>query len=256
MDTLKTRLRHGGVTFGSWITLGHPGIAEILATAGFEWLVVDLEHSVIGIPQAAELIRTIDLLGLTPLVRLTSNDPSQAKRMLDAGARGIIVPMVMNAADAAAAVAAVKYPPAGRRSVGLSRAQGYGTRFDEYAASFNDGSIVVAQIEHERAIADLEEILAVDGIDATIIGPYDLSASMGKPGRYDDPDVRRALDRYETVSKQTGKPLGFHVVEPDPVVLKDKVARGYTFIAVSVDFMFLGSACRSVMKAVKSAGVA
>src|SRR5436190_21310116 len=128
---VKQRLGDGHVTFGSWITLGHPAIAEILATAGFEWLVVDLEHSVIAVDQAADLIRTIDLLGLTPFVRLTSNDASQAKRMLDAGARGIIVPMIMNAAEAAAAVAAVKYPPSGRRSVGLSRAQGYGTRFAE-----------------------------------------------------------------------------------------------------------------------------
>jgi 2-dehydro-3-deoxyglucarate aldolase len=255
MTQIKQRLRTGAVTFGSWITLGHPGVAEVLATAGFEWLVVDLEHSVIGIEQAAELIRAIDLLGLVPFVRLTSNDAMQAKRVLDAGARGIIVPMIMNAAEAADAVAAVKYPPAGRRSVGLSRAQGYGTRFAEYATSFNDESIVVAQIEHHRAIADLDAILAVDGIDATIIGPYDLSASMGKPGRYDDPEVRGALDRYEAASKRAGKPLGFHVVEPDAVVLRDKVARGYTFIAVSVDFMFLGTACRSVMKAVKAAGV-
>src|SRR5207247_1895822 len=109
----------------------HPAIPEILATAGFEWLVVDLEHSVIGVREAADLIRVIDSLGLTPLVRLTSNDPNQAKRLLDAGARGVIVPMVSSAAEARRAVEAVKYPPEGRRGVGLARAQGYGTTFQQ-----------------------------------------------------------------------------------------------------------------------------
>jgi len=255
MTKLKARLRNGDVTFGSWMTLAHPAIAEILATAGFEWIVIDLEHSVISIDQAGELIRVIDLLGMAPLVRLTSNDASQAKRVLDAGARGVLVPMVMSADEARAAVASVKYPPSGRRGVGVSRAHGYGTRFSEYASTFNDESIVIAQIEHYQAIADLDAILAVPGLDGTIIGPYDLSASMGRPGRYDDPEVMRALERYESISKNAGKPMGYHVVEPNAVALKEKLARGYTFLAVSVDFMFLGEACRNLMTAVRTLGV-
>ena len=115
MTLLKERLRTRTVTFGSWMTLYHPAIAEILATAGFEWIVIDLEHSAIDIGEAAELIRVIDLLGMAPLVRLTSNDADLAKRVLDAGAQGVLVPMIMDADEARRAVAAVKYPPAGSR---------------------------------------------------------------------------------------------------------------------------------------------
>lgn len=254
MDRLKGRLAHGMVTFGSWITLGHPAIAEILATAGFEWLVVDLEHSVIGIEQAAELIRVIGLLGLAPLVRLTSNDPDQAKRVLDVGARGILVPMVVSAADARRAVDAVKYPPAGKRGVGLSRAHGYGTRFHEYASTWNDESVVILQIEHIEAIERLDDMLAVPGVDGTIIGPYDLSASMGKAGQFDDPEVVAALERYEERSRRAGKPMGYHVVQPDPALVRDKASRGYTLLAVGVDFLFLGDACRSAMARLTTEG--
>jgi 2-keto-3-deoxy-L-rhamnonate aldolase RhmA len=245
-------LKNGVATLGSWITLGHPAIVEILAAAGFDWLVVDLEHTTIGLREAGELIRVIDLLGIVPLVRLTSNDPNQAKRMLDAGAGGVIVPMVMSSSAARDAVAAVKYPPAGTRGVGLSRAQRFGQRFDEYVATFNDESVVIAQIEHHQAIADLDGILTVPGLDATMIGPYDLSASMGKPGQFGDAGVREALARYESVSRAARKPMGFHVVEPNASAVKEKIALGYTFIAVSVDFLMLGRASRDLVSSIKS----
>src|SRR3990167_5583095 len=122
-NTLKRRLHAKEPTIGSWITLGHTAIAEIMARAGFDWLVVDLEHSTISIEQAGELIRVIDLCGVAPLVRLTSNHPDQIKRVMDAGAHGIIVPMVNSADDAARAVAATSYFPKGIRGVGLARAQ-------------------------------------------------------------------------------------------------------------------------------------
>jgi 2-dehydro-3-deoxyglucarate aldolase len=250
--TLKQKLKDRTLTFGSWMTLGHPAIAEILVAAGFEWIVIDLEHSIIDIREAGELIRVVDLAGARALVRLASNDANQAKRVLDAGAHGIIVPMIMNAAEARDAVAAVKYPPAGRRGVGVSRAHGYGTRFSQYVSGANAETIVIAQIEHHEAIANLEEILAVPGVDGTIIGPYDMSASMGKPGQFDDPKVKKALARYDAVSKAAGKPLGYHVVEPDARAFKDKIASGYTFLAVSVDFMFLGHACRTLLTELKA----
>src|SRR2546423_13195240 len=132
--SLKEKLRLGTPTLGAWITQGHPAIAEIFARAGFDWVTVDLEHSTISLDQAGELIRTIDLAGCAPLVRLTSNDPNLIKRLMDAGAHGIIVPGVNAAADAEAAVAATRYPPAGHRGVGLGRAQGYGARFHDYFA--------------------------------------------------------------------------------------------------------------------------
>lgn len=251
MKSLKDKLKNNQLSIGSWITLAHPAIAEIMAGAGFEWLVVDMEHSVITIREAEELIRIIGLKGITPLVRLTSLDANLIKRVMDAGAEGVIVPMVKTAEEAKMAVQAVKYPPLGIRSVGLARAQGYGTRFDEYAESINEKSIVIVQIEHIEAINNLEAILQVNGVDGTIIGPYDLSGSMGKPGRFEEKDVLDKLKQYEDLSKTLHKPLGYHVVQPDHEAVSKKIEEGYTFIAFSVDFLFLGSSCRARVLAAK-----
>ena len=178
--TLRNKINSKVLTLGSWITLGHSGIAEIMARAGFDWLVVDLEHSVIGIDMAGDLIRTIDLCGVAPLVRLTSNDPDQIKRVMDAGAHGIVVPMVNTSEEATRAVAATRYAPAGSRGVGLARAQGYGANFQDHLKWQSDGPVVIVQIEHKDAVGQLEAILKVPGVDGFIIGPYDLSCSMGR----------------------------------------------------------------------------
>jgi len=248
---LKDKLRKRQLSIGSWITLAHPAIAEIMADAGFEWLVVDMEHSVITIREAEELIRIIGLKGVTPLVRLTSLDTNQIKRVMDAGAAGVIVPMIKTAEEAKKAVQAVKYPPVGIRSVGLARAQGYGICFNEYAQSVNDQSIVIVQIEHIDAITNLDAILRVDGLDGTIIGPYDLSGSMGKPGRFEEKDVLDKLKQYEDLLKKLHKPLGYHVVQPDYEAVIKKIGAGYTFIAFSVDHLFLGNSMREGIKEIK-----
>ncbi len=247
MSYLKERLRNRSATVGSWLSLGVSAIAEIMADAGFEWLVIDLEHSTTTLREAEALIRVIELKGCTPLVRVTSNNADQIKRVMDAGAHGVIVPMVNTPEDAQAAVQAVRYPPQGTRGVGLGRAQGYGASFAEYAARINETAVVIAQIEHVDAIRNLEAILASDGIDGSLIGPYDLSASLGKPGRYDDPDVVDVLRRYEQHSRRLEKPMGYHVIEPDHARALDYLRRGYTFLAFSVDFLFLGETCRAQM---------
>ncbi len=209
---LKAKLYDKRISVGSWITLGHPAIAEIMAKAGFDWLVVDLEHSVITIREAGELIRVIELCSVLPLVRLSANDPVQIKRVMDAGAHGIIVPMVNTREDAIKAVNAVKYPPIGTRGVGLARAQGYGFEFEKYRNWVNNESIVIVQIEHIDAINNLEDILIVDGVDGSIIGPYGLSGSMRCPGEFDRQEIKQALLRYEDTCKKMNKPMGFHVV--------------------------------------------
>lgn len=245
---LKEKLNSGQASIGSWITMAHPAIPEILSDAGFEWLVVDLEHSVITIREAEELIRVIDLKGLIPLVRLTCNDAGQIKRVMDAGAKGIIVPMVNTREDAETAVIAAKYPPVGNRGVGLARAQGYGATFEAYAETINDESLVIVQVEHIDSVRNLEEILSVAGVDATMVGPYDLSGSMGKPGQFDDENVQAVLKDYVEISKKHGKPLGIHVVQPDGAKLKEKMDEGYSFIAFSTDFLFLRDGCARSMK--------
>jgi 2-keto-3-deoxy-L-rhamnonate aldolase RhmA len=243
-SSLKTNLQQGKLSIGTWITLGHTSIAEIFARAGFEWLVVDMEHSTISIEQAGELIRTIDLAGAAPLVRLTSNDINQIKRVMDAGAHGIVVPNVNSSQDAKDAVAATRYAPLGRRGVGLARAQQYGPGFREYLDWQKDGPVVIVQIEHQSALDHLEDIFAVPGVDGFIIGPYDLSCSMGMAGEFERPEFIAAMQRILKAGLKAGCPAGLHIVEPDPVRLRDVIDEGYRFIAYSVDIRMLDVSAR------------
>jgi 2-dehydro-3-deoxyglucarate aldolase len=174
-DSLKKKLRKNVVTVGSWITIGHAAIAEIMAKIGFDWLVIDMEHSAITLHEAQQLIQVIDLCGVTPLVRVGENNPYLIKRVMDAGSYGVMVPMVNTKEDAIKAVNAVKYPPVGTRGVGLARAQGYGMDFERYNNRLNRDSVVIVQIEHIKAVENLDDILSVDGVDAFFVGPYDLS---------------------------------------------------------------------------------
>jgi 2-dehydro-3-deoxyglucarate aldolase len=252
MKDLKNKLRKNELIIGSWITLAHPAIAEIMARAGFDWLAVDLEHSVITIREAEELIRVIDLCGVTPLVRLSRNDPVQIKRVMDAGAHGVIIPMVNSAGEAEQAVAAVLYPPKGRRGVGLARAQGYGAAFEPYKRCLKDKATVIVQIEHIQAVELLETILAVDGVDGFMVGPYDLSGSLGIPGDFEDPHMKKAMAKIRSASKISGKAAGIHIIEPDVQQLKSCIKEGYRFIAYSLDIRMLDYTCRSGLQSIRS----
>ena len=238
------------VSLGSWITLAHPAIAEIMASAGFDWLAVDLEHSVITIREAEEIIRIIDLKGLAPFVRLSSNNSEQIKRVMDAGAHGVIVPMVNSVREAKAAVNAVKYPPIGKRSFGLARAQKYGRGFDEYLHWQKDNSVVIVQIEHIDAVNNLEEILSTPGVDGYFVGPYDLTGSLGVPGEFEHPTFVQAMEQIRQVGKRLGKPGGLHIIEPSESDLVQCIQDGYTFIAYSLDIRILDSGCRNALERV------
>ena len=239
-------------TLGSWITLNHPSIAEIMADAGFDWLCIDMEHSVTDYFEAQQLIMAIQSKGLKALVRVGENNSRIIKRILDAGADGIIVPSVSSREEAIKAVQSVKYPPFGKRGVGLSRAQSYGFGFEFYKDEKAKKIKLIVQIEHIDAVRNLESIIEVDGVDGTFIGPYDLSGSMGKPGRYDDDDVKEALLRYETVAKRYNKLIGFHVIQPNYDLVVEKMNTGYNFIAFSLDILFLGTIAREQMSQLKA----
>lgn len=242
---LKDKLKSNSLTIGSWITLGHASIAEILANAGFDWLVVDLEHSTMSIEQAGEMIRIIDLCGVAPLVRLTSNHPDQIKRVMDAGAHGIVVPMVNSVDDAARAVESTRYAPQGNRGVGLARAQKYGPGFNDYLKWQDDSPVVIVQIEHYEALDNLESIFSVPGVDGFIIGPYDLSCSMGMPGDFEHPEFKNTMDRILAAGKKMNFPAGLHIVEPDHQRLRKVISEGYRFIAYSVDIRMLDVVARN-----------
>lgn len=252
---IKEKFARGEVSIGSWVSMAHVSIAEILASAGYDWIVVDTEHSAIDVSQVLGLLIAIERHGAVPLVRLAWNDPVQCKAVLDSGAAGVLVPMVNTRADAELAVKAVKYPPEGFRGAGLARAQGYGEKFGEYAKTANRDTLVIVQIEHIDAVNNIEDILSVPGIDGTFIGPYDLSSSMGIPGQLTHPDVRAASARVLEATARHGLVPGIHLVHPDRAATEigDCIARGYRFIALGTDILFLGDACRLLHGTVRRA---
>lgn len=241
----------GKISFGTWLTIPHPSVGELAARAGFDWAVVDLEHTSIGLQTAAEMIRVIDLSGIRPLVRVGDHNPNTIKRVMDAGAHGIIASTVNTPEQAESIVKAVKYPPMGHRGVGLSRAQGYGDWFEEHYEWLNAQSIVFVQIEHIQAVENLKEILAVPGVDGFFIGPYDLSASLGVPGQFKHPRMLDALERVRNVRENSHSVPGVHVVKPVPGDAVARVRDGFRFIAYGIDFLLLLDGMRKGLEELK-----
>mgnify|MGYP001608710218 CR=1 FL=1 len=250
---IKEKIRRGEPSIGSWMSMAHPSIAEILAMAGYDWVVVETEHTAIDVSEVFRLIIAIEQRGSIPLVRLAWNDPIQAKAVLDSGAAGVLVPMVNTRADAELAVRMTKYPPLGERGVGLARAQGYGECFDEYVHCANNDSLLMVIIEHKDAVANIDEVLSVPGIDGAFIGPYDLSMSLGIPGQLNHPLSIAAKKRVLEATLASGLVPGIHLVHPDTasVDCAKAIAEGYRFIAVGTDILFLGDSARALQKATR-----
>ncbi|SER64224.1 2-dehydro-3-deoxyglucarate aldolase [Nitrosomonas sp. Nm51] len=250
---LKEKLAQSETTIGSWITLGHTAIAEIMASSGFDWLVLDMEHSVLELNEVQTIIQVLDGHNCPAIVRLTSNHPDQIKRVMDAGATGVMVPMIKSAADAQAAVDGVYYPPRGGRGVGLARAQGFGASFPAYRQWLEHNAVIVAMIEHIDAVHAIDQILSVAGIDAYIIGPYDLSGSMGRPGELDHPEVKKAITHIREAGQRARKPGGIHVIEPDPQALLQRIESGFNFLGYSLDIRILDTVCRNHLQLIRAA---
>jgi 2-dehydro-3-deoxyglucarate aldolase len=248
-NPLKSQLKKNALTIGSWLQLNSPSAAEIMSQSGFEWLTVDMEHSVTSLETMQHLLQIIEGHNIVPLVRVGENNPDLIKRVMDAGAYGIIVPMINSADDAKKAVNAVKYPPQGTRGVGIARAQGYGRNFEGYASVINRESVVIVQIEHIDAVNNLEEIISVDGVDGCFIGPYDLSGSLGIPGNLTHIDVLAAVSEVERICRERKMPLGIHVVDPDISLMNKYIQAGYTLLAFSSDMLLLEKICREKMAA-------
>jgi 2-keto-3-deoxy-L-rhamnonate aldolase RhmA len=246
--SIKEQFARDEPSIGSWTSIGHVSNAEILAGAGYDWIVVDTEHSAIDVSEVLHLLMAIDGRGTIPLVRLASNNPIQVKAVLDSGAAGIIVPMVNTKEEAELAVKSVKYPPEGFRGAGLARAQGYGVTFDEYMACANQDILIILQIEHIDAVGNIDDILSVPGIDGTFIGPYDLSSSMGLAGQLQHPDVEAAQVRVLEATRAKGLAPGIHLVHPSMAKdrLRSFVEQGYRFIALGTDLLFLGDSARDM----------
>jgi 2-dehydro-3-deoxyglucarate aldolase len=239
--TLKHKLQNKKLTIGSWLSFDHPCTTEIMAKAGFDWLVVDMEHTATTNEGLCRMMQIISLSGGTPLVRVAANDPVRIKHAMDLGATGVLVPMVCTRDDAEAAARALHYPPRGNRGVGLFRAQGYGKGFEEYKQWASDESILIVQIEHYSGVDNLESILSVEAVDGFIVGPYDLSGSIGDPGNFSNPRFVSCVEKIHEIAQRHAKPGGYHIVHPDTdgTQLSEKLAQGYRFIAYSTEMLLL-----------------
>jgi 2-dehydro-3-deoxyglucarate aldolase len=239
---IKQKIRKGEVSIGSWMQISHPGIAEIMAKAGYDWIAVDMEHGAFATSELPDIFRAIELHGSQPFVRLAVGLRKDIKSALDSGATGIIIPMIESAAQVKEIINELHYPPKGIRGVGFSRANLHGGDFETYVSTINDSLTVVAQIEHIKAIKNLDEILAIPELDALMIGPYDLSASMGIVGQFDHPEFVKALNEFKEKCLKAKKTMGFHVVKPEMAQLKLKIKDGFKFLAYSIDGVFLNYA--------------
>lgn len=225
-------------SIGSWMQIPHSSVAEIMGQSGYDWVAVDMEHGAISVHQLPDLFRALELGGTLPLARLAQGHIKDCKQALDAGAGGVIVPMVESAEQLQQVRNACCWPPSGTRGVGFSRANLFGRHFEAYAEEAQ-APLLVAMIEHIRAVDSLEEILQVKGLDAILIGPYDLSASMGLTAQFENPDFVAAMSRIRTLCSQRAIPCGVHIVKPEPSVLAKRVEEGYRFIAYSIDSVLL-----------------
>jgi len=238
IQNIRRKLIGGGCSVGSWMQIPNASVAEIMGQAGYDWVAVDMEHGAISVHQLPDLFRALELGNTLPLARIAQGEVKDCKQVLDAGAGGVIVPMINSAEQLEMVREAIQWPPAGKRGVAFSRANLFGKNFNEYIMEAQQ-PLLVAMIEHVDALKNLEDILQVDGLDAILIGPYDLSASMGISAEFDNQEFIEVIKEVLSQADIKKVPCGIHVVMPDNLELKNKIEDGYKFIAYSIDSVFL-----------------
>jgi 2-keto-3-deoxy-L-rhamnonate aldolase RhmA len=241
--SFRSRLRAGELLIGPLMTLASPEAAEIMAYAGFDWLFIDAEH---GPLDALTIQRMMQGAGAVPcVVRVAASAEVPIKQALDIGAAGIIAPMVNTAEQAANVVRWAKYSPQGTRGIGVGRAHGYGPQYQEYLRSANEDIAVIVQAEHIDAVKNIEAIVQVPGLDAVLVGPNDLAASLGRIGELTHPDLIAAIERVTQVCRSARMPLGIFGASAEAV--RPHIERGYTLITVGVDVVMLGEAAKQLL---------
>jgi len=248
-NLLKHKLSRGDYVVGVVVTIPSPIVAELLAKVGFDFLWLDLEHGPASLETAQTMVAVAEGTDATPLVRVAWNDPALIKRTLDIGPHGVIVPMVSSAEEAEMAVKACKYPPQGVRGAGLSRAQRYGLELEAYLRRANREVMVVVQIEDVVGVEAAEEIAQVEGVDVMLVGPLDLSASMGVLGQMDHPMVQEALEHVAKVCREHDVVAGTLVMDPEGV--NREFRRGFRFVAMGVDVAYMVNHARSLLSQVR-----
>lgn len=247
-NPVKKLLKSGKPAVGTWLSLGNITAARFLARMGFDWLTVDVEHSLVNVETTTHMIASVADAGCVPLVRVPSNRHDHIKRVLDNGGYGVVVPMVCTRQESLDAVAACLYPPLGTRSVGGSvHALNFDATPADYYAKANDEILIVLQCEHIQAVRNFDEVYGVPGVDAIFVGPNDLAASMRSPdGKPPAPDVfKQALADILAGCKRLGIPAGIHTFSIEEA--KARIAEGWQFIAVNSELKFMSEGAKAVV---------
>ncbi|MFP8951728.1 HpcH/HpaI aldolase family protein [Natrialbaceae archaeon A-arb3/5] len=237
--TFPVNFRDRTPLVGNWLSLADPSVAELSAHLAFDAVVIDREHTPHSLETTTELIRAVDAAGTDTesLVRVSENDLTEIKRVLDAGASGVMAPMIDTAAEAEALVEATRYPPDGVRGVGLGRATEYGQTFPEYVERANDEIVTIAQIETREGLENVEEIAAVDGLDGLFVGPADLSTALGIVGEVENERFLSAVDRVLEAGHAVDKPVSTLALDESDV--ERWVDRGFDFVVAGVDIDYI-----------------
>lgn len=247
-NTFKTGLRNGTAQLGLWNSLSSGLVADIIATAGFDWVLVDMEHSANDLFSVMHQLQVYAASNTHPVVRPPWNEPVIVKRLLDIGVFSLLFPMVQNAEEAAAAVAACRYPPRGVRGVSLNhRGNRFGAARAEYLERGEDNIAVLVQIESRQALDNLAEIAGTEGVDGVFFGPADLSADFGHLGNPGHPDVIAAIRDGVALLKQIGKPSG--ILVPDDKQARMWLEEGVGFVAAGTDSAILANGARALKAA-------
>jgi 2-keto-3-deoxy-L-rhamnonate aldolase RhmA len=248
---IRAKLASGSGAYGCFLNAGSLIVADVLASCGYDCLMIDGEHSPVGFETALAMTTACQSRGVAALMRIAGNDPALMKRALDIGVDGVMVPGISSAAEAQAAVAAFRYPPEGTRGVAVPviRAARYGNRTDEYLAEDRHRTVLICQIETAAGVEAIDEILAVDGIDMLFVGPYDLSANLGHLGEPDHPAARQAIEKVEKATRAAGIWLG--TIETQARPGKSLFADGYQLVLGSADVAMLRDAAGLRIAAVR-----
>ncbi|MDC1054635.1 aldolase/citrate lyase family protein [Alphaproteobacteria bacterium] len=232
---------------GSWSTSPDNIIFEILLSFNFDFHVIDLEHSSITEYQCENLIRLANFKKKNCLVRLTSNTEDQIKKVLDAGANGLILPNIKNNIDLNEVLQRIFYPPLGKRGVGLTRASNFGDNFKKYFNGINKKLNIFVIIENKEALSSFENIIQNKNIQGVMVGPYDLSASLGIAGQFENIIFKNAVKKIQLLSKKYKKQIGFHMVDPNVTKLR-KLLNQFDFIIYSTDVLILKNNIEKIFK--------
>jgi 2-dehydro-3-deoxyglucarate aldolase len=238
-SSLKNRLRNREKLFAGWVSYSHPSITETFARAGFDFMFIDMEHSTISIEQGQRIIAASQFEGVPCIPRPVSHSNDYLKPLLESGADGLLIQMVETVEQVHSLINHVKYPPIGRRTYGVNRAQAYGFDFDEYIVNWNKTSTFLLQIESITGVENIDELLSFDEVDGVMIGPLDISGSLGVPGQTNHPLVIEASKKVISACERFGKSCGTQVADANPNSVQSLFDLGYNFAILGSDLFVL-----------------